>query len=112
MLLHWAHNFIDTSELEELISAFPMAPVGLYVTNEVRSAPSLKRHKEQVIPAFILNAQEHSRVAGDTRSANSSFNHRIRSKTPNMTLHKMLQLVIHFFLNLGCKECKSAPAFL
>lgn len=29
-----------------------------------------------------------------------------------MTLHKMLQLVIHFFLNFGCKECKSAPAFL
>lgn len=51
---YWAHNFIDTSELEELISAFPMASKGLYVTNEVGSAPSAKRHEEQLIPAFLL----------------------------------------------------------
>lgn len=51
-------------------------------------------------------------MAGNKKSANSSFSHKIRSKTPNMTLHKMLQLVIRFFLNFECKECKSAPAFL
>lgn len=51
---YWAHNFIDTSEFEELISAFPMVPMDIYVTNEVRPAPSMRRHKEQLIPTFIL----------------------------------------------------------
>ncbi|KAK2519398.1 hypothetical protein Q9966_013898 [Columba livia] len=51
---YWAHNFIDTFEFEGLVFNFPMIPMDLYVTNEIRSTYSTSDDEQYQLSKYAF----------------------------------------------------------